>query len=710
MRSAGGSGASGVGLWLRRLLGVRAGRARLPGMNPFLTESPLPYQLPDFTAIAVEHFAPALEEGMAQQRDEVAAITAATEPATFADTVDALERSGAVLRRVTAVLSHLTSADTNDALREIEATWKPRLTAHRTAILTDEALFARIDQLQRTADELGLTAEQRHLVQRLHTDFRRAGAGLARDVAARVAEIDTELSELTTRFGNALLDESNARALHLTEEAELDGLDDAQRAAARAAAADRGLDGWLLTLVLPTPQPALASLRNREVRRRLHEAAVGRGIPAGGDLAVRIARLRAERARLTGYEHHAAYVAADVTAGSTDTIDALLDRVIGPAVRMVEADAVELTALLRDDLGDPEATLEPWDWAYYAERLRTQRHELDLDALRAYFPLEQVLQEGVFAAATELYGISFTRRDDLVGPHPEAMVFEVHDVDGSGLGLFVGDYFARPSKRGGAWMNNLVDQSHLLGRRPVVCNTMNVPPPAPGEPALLTLGEVKTMFHEFGHALHGLFADSSHPRTSGTSVARDFVEFPSQVNEMWLDDPTVMARFARHHRTGEPLPAEVVARIRDAATFNQGWLTTEHVAAVCLDQAWHRLTVAEAAAIDDPVAFEAEALAARGLDVRLVPPRYRTGYFNHVFAGGYSAGYYSYLWSEVLDADTVEWFGEQDRPLRESGDHFRRTLLSRGSSRPEMESYREFRGRDPRPEAMLRSRGLLATH
>src|SRR5699024_3108200 len=289
MRSAGGSGASGVGLWLRRLLGVRAGRARLPGMNPFLTESPLPYQLPDFTAIAVEHFAPALEEGMAQQRDEVAAITAATEPATFADTVDALERSGAVLRRVTAVLSHLTSADTNDALREIEATWKPRLTAHRTAILTDEALFARIDQQQRTADELGLTAEQRHLVQRLHTDFRRAGAGLARDVAARVAEIDTELSELTTRFGNALLDESNARALHLTEEAELDGLDDAQRAAARAAAADRGLDGWLLTLVLPTPQPALASLRNREVRRRLHEAAVGRGIPAGGDLAVRIA-------------------------------------------------------------------------------------------------------------------------------------------------------------------------------------------------------------------------------------------------------------------------------------------------------------------------------------------------------------------------------------------------------------------------------------
>lgn len=691
-------------------VGPRSRPARLLAMNPFLVESSLPYHLPDFTTIAAEHFGPALEAGIAEQRDDVAAIAADPAPPTFANTVDALERSGAVLQRVTAVLSHLTSADTNDDLREIEAVWTPQLTAHRTAILTDEALFARLDHLHRNADDLGLTTEQRHLVQRLHTDFRRAGAGLTPEVAARIAEIDTELSELTTRFGNGLLDESNARALHLREESELDGLDDAQRAAARAAAADRGLDGWLLTLVLPTPQPALASLRVRDVRRRLHEAAVGRGTAtgtAGIGLAARIARLRAERAALSGHEHHAAYVTADLTAGSVERIDALLDRIIGAAVRLMESDAAELTELLRADLGDPSATLEPWDWAYYAERLRAERHDLDTDALRAYFPLEQVLQDGVFAAATELYGVTFRRRDDLVGPHPQALVFEVHDADDSGLGLFIGDYFARPSKRGGAWMNTLVDQSHLLGRRPVVCNTMNVPPPAPGEPALLTLGEVKTMFHEFGHALHGLFADSSHPRTSGTSVARDFVEFPSQVNEMWLDDPAVMARFARHYSTGEPLAAEVVTRIRDAAAFNQGWRTVEHVAAVCLDQAWHRLTVDEAAAIDDPLAFEAAALAERGLDLRLVPPRYRTGYFNHIFASGYSAGYYSYLWSEVLDADTVEWFSEQDRPLRELGDHFRSTLLSRGSSRPELESYREFRGRDPEPEAMLRRKGLL---
>ena len=683
-------------------------------MNPFLVESPLPYHLPDFAAIAVEHFAPALEAGIAEQRAEVAAIAADPGPPTFANTVDALERSGAVLQRATAVLSHLTSADTSDELREVEATWTPRLAAHRTAILTDAALFARLDELHRKAAELGLDAEQRHLVQRLHTDFRRAGAGLAPDVAARIAGIDAELSELTTRFGNALLDESNARALHLIDEAELDGLDDAQRAAAHAAATARGLDGWVLTLVLPTPQPALASLHNREVRRRLYEAAVGRGsatdagdASGGVGLSLRIARLRAERAELAGYEHHAAYVTADVTAGSVDRIDALLDRIIGPAVNLVESDAAELTGLLRADLSDPAATLEPWDWAYYAERLRVERHDLDTDALRSYFPLEQVLQDGVFAAATDLYGITCTRRDDLVGPHPESMVFEVHDTDGSGLGLFIGDYFARPSKRGGAWMNNLVDQSHLLGRRPVICNTMNVPPPAPGEPALLTLGEVKTMFHEFGHALHGLFADSSHPRTSGTSVARDFVEFPSQVNEMWLNDPAVMARFARHHRTGEPLAAAVVERIRAAATFNQGWLTSEHVAAVWVDQAWHRLSADEAAAIDDPIAFETAALAARGLDLHLVPPRYRTGYFNHIFASGYSAGYYSYLWSEVLDADTVEWFGEQDRPLRELGDHFRAALLSRGSSRPELESYRDFRGRDPEPEAMLRRKGLL---
>ncbi len=674
-------------------------------MNPFLVESPLPHHLPDFAAVRLEHYDEAFEIGIAEQQQEIDAI--ATNPAepTFANTVEALELSGAVLDRVGKVLFHLTSADTSPDLRQVEARWTPKLAAHANAIRTNAALFARLDAVHVQPD---LDDEQRHVVDLIHRDFRRNGAGLDAEATARLAQITTELSELTTAFGNQLLDESNAAALHLTDEDELDGLDEGAKAAARDLAADRGVDGWLIALVLPTSQPALASLTNRDVRRRLHEAATSRGQGGCVELVPRIAALRAERAALLGHPHHAAYALEDQTAGRTDRVDELLDRLIGPALALAEQDAVELTALLREDLADSEARLQAWDWRFYAERLRVRNHDLDTGALSAYFELGQVLHDGVFAAATQLYGVTFSRRADLTGPHPDSEVYEVLDTDGTSLGLFVGDWFARPSKRGGAWMNNLVDQSGLSGYRPVVCNTTNIARPAAGEPALLTLDNVRTLFHEFGHALHGLFAASRCRRTSGTSVVRDFVEFPSQVNEMWLTDPDVVRRFARHHRTGEPLAAEIVTRLAEAESFNQGWHTTEMVAAVWLDQAWHRLGVEQAQSITDPVAFEAEALAVKGLAVDLVPPRYRTGYFNHIFAGGYAAGYYSYLWSEVLDADTVAWFEENaDRPLRELGDHFRETLLSRGSIRPEMDSYRAFRGRDPEPAAMLRRRGLL---
>jgi peptidyl-dipeptidase Dcp len=676
--------------------------------NPLLAPSTLPYQLPDFAEITDEHYLPAFEAGMAEQLDEVERIVAGGEP-TFADTVEALERSGQTLARVSRVFFQRAAAHTNPEVERLRGELAPRLAAHADAITLDPRLFDRLARLHARRDELGLDPEARRLLERYHDDAVRAGAELDEPGKQRLRELNAELSRCSAEFGRRLLTGANAAAVHVAERERLAGLSEDAIEAAAAAATERGRPGgYLLSLVLPTAQPALAALHDRDLREQLYRASVQRGTGGDGhdttELVGRLAVLRAERARLLGSASHADHrIAADSTAGSVEAVSGMLTRLIGPAVANADAEAAELAELAARDGHE----LAPWDWAYYAERLRRERFALDATALRPYLELDRVLLDGVFAAATELYGVRFEPRPDLAGYHPDVRFWEVFDADGEPLGLFGADHYARESKRGGAWMNHLVEQSALLGTRPVVLNTLNIVKPAAGEPTLLDPEQVRTLFHEFGHALHGLFSAVRYPRFAGTSVPRDFVEFPSQVNEMWLRDPGILARYARHHRTGEPMPAELLSRLLAARQAGEGFATTEYLGAAWLDLAWHTLSPEQAreAARDVP-GFEARALREAGVAHPLVTPRYRSGYFNHVFGGGYSAGYYSYIWSEVLDADTVEWFTEHGGAARANGDRFRRELLAVGGSVDPMDAYREFRGRDPRIEPLLARRGL----
>ncbi|HVL84335.1 MAG TPA: M3 family metallopeptidase [Pseudonocardia sp.] len=671
----------------------------MAGDNPFLVPSPLPFGYPDFAGIRVEHLRPAFAAGMEQQRAEVAAISAAPVPPTFEDTLVALERSGAVLRRVSAVFATFVGALSSPEIRAIEAEVAPQLAAHADAVALDPALFARIEDLHGRRHELGLDDESLRLLERRHRDAVRAGAGLARAGQDRLRALNAELASLSAEFGARLLAATEAAAVLVEDAAGLAGLGDDAVAAAARAARERGHDGGhLLTLVLSTGQPVLAALTDRTLREQVHRASTGRGAGGGAhdtsDLVRRIAALRAERAALLGHPHHASWVVEIATAGSVEPIDAMLAELVPAAVGNARAEAAELAEIA----GHP---IEPWDRAFVAERVRRERYALDAATLRPYLELERVLHHGVFRAAELLYGLRFAERHDLPRHHPDVRVFEVTD-DAGPLGLFVADLFARPGKRGGAWMHSAVTQSHLLGTRPVVHNTLNLARPADGEPALLTLDEVRTLFHEFGHALHGLLSDVRYPTFAGTAVPRDFVEFPSQVNEMWLEYPEILAGYARHHVTGEPLPAEAIERLRAARRFGEGFATTEYLAATVLDLAWHRLGPADEVA--DIAAFEAAVLAAAGVDEPTAPPRYRSTYFQHVFGGGYSAGYYSYLWAEVLDADAVEWFTEHGGPRRENGDAFRHAVLARGGAVDPMEAFRAFRGRDPRIGPLLARR------
>ncbi|MEN3268226.1 M3 family metallopeptidase [Pseudonocardia sp.] len=672
----------------------------LVSANPFLAPSPLPFEFPDFDAIREEHFAPAFTTGMEQQRAEVDSITADSAAATFDNTIVALERSGAVLRRVSAVFFTLVGSCSTPGVRAIEAEIAPQLAAHSDAIMLDSALFARIETLFATRNDLGLDAESLRLLERRHRDAVRAGARLGAAEQERLRALNAELSTLSTQFGAKLLAGANDAAVLVEDPAELAGLSpDAVSAAARAATA-RGHDGaHVISLVLPTGQPVLASITDRALRERVHRASVTRGLGGEHDtreIVLRMAALRAERAALLGHPHHASWVVEIGTAGTVDAIDAMLGKMAPVAAANAQAEADELSAAA----GHP---IEAWDRAFHAERVRRERFDLDADMLRPYLELERVLHDGVFHAAGRLYGLRFSERHDLPRYHPEVRVFDVFDENGQ-LGLFVADLYARESKRGGAWMNSFVTQSRLVGTKPVVLNTLNLARPADGQPTLLTIDNVRTLFHEFGHALHGLFSDVQYPTFAGTAVPRDFVEYPSQVNEMWLEDPEVLANYARHHETGEPLPGELVARLADSRQFGEGFATTEYLAAALLDQAWHRLGRSDE--VTDVEQFEGEAIAAAGVAVPTAPPRYRSTYFNHIFGGGYSAGYYSYIWSEVLDADTVEWFAENGGLRRENGETFRRELLSRGGSVDPMEAYRAFRGRDAEIAPLLARRGL----
>ncbi|MFD7901645.1 M3 family metallopeptidase [Kitasatospora sp. NPDC059747] len=670
--------------------------------NPFFKASTLVFELPPFAEIREEHYLPAYERGMAEQLAEIAAITADPQPPTFANTLVALERSGEVLRRVGVVFRNQVSVDTNDVVDEVDAKVSPLLAAHHDAIHLDRALFARIEDLYGRRAELGLDPESLRLLERRHTAFVRSGARLGAAEQERLRELNAELAALATTFQQNVNAATKAAALVLDSADELDGLSADAVAAAAENARVLGHDGkYVLSLRSTSGQPELALLTDRSVRERLLAASLGRAADVNGPVAIRMAALRAERAGLLGHPTHAAYVVADETAGSVEAVSGLLSRLVEPAVAIARREAAELAEAAAAD-GIEE--LAAHDWAYYSEKVRQASYEVDAAALRPYFELERVLHDGAFFAAGLAYGISFTERPDLTAYHPDARVFEVAEEDGTPLGLFVGDFHARASKRGGAWMDELVSQSALTGRRAVVMNNLNVPKPAPGEPVLLTWDEVRVLFHEFGHALHGLFSDVRYPLFAGTAVPRDFVEFPSQVNEMWMVRPEVLANYARHHVTGEPLPAELVERMVAAEGFGQGFRTVEYLAATLLDWAWH--TLPRGREVADAGEFEARVLEEAGLAVPAIPPRYRSAYFQHVFAGGYSAGYYAYIWSEVLDADTVRWFGDNGRSVRESGEEFRRELLSRGFSRDPLESFRAVVGRAPETGPLLARRGL----
>jgi peptidyl-dipeptidase Dcp len=676
--------------------------------NPFFAESELPYGMPPFDRIADEHFVPAFERGMAEHLTEIEAIALSPESASFENTIVAMELSGQLLRRARRVFGSLTSAHTNDALKEVETQMAPRFSAHYDSISLNPDLFARIDELYQRRADLGLDAESQRLLEHYHFDFIRSGARLSPEQKARLVEINAERAELSTAFSQNVLNEVNDSAVVVSSREELAGLNESQIDNAAEEAAERGLEGqFVLTLRNTTLQPALVSLENRDLRRRIQETSAARGSRGNAydnrDIVTRVLRLRAERAVLLGYENHATYVLEDQNARTATAVNDMLARLAPPAIDNARREAADLQALINETEAEP-FQLASWDWLYYSDKLRQRRYDFDAAQLKPYFELYQVLEDGMFFFAEHLYGLTFEARPDLPVYQEDVSVFEVFH-DGEPLGLFLFDPYARDSKNGGAWMNSYVSQSHLRGTQAVVANHLNVEKPPEGEAALLTLDEVTTMFHEFGHALHGLFSNVTYPRFSGTSVPRDFVEYPSQVHEMWATWPEVLANYAVHYETEEPIPPDLLARVLEAEKFNEGFATSEYLAASIVDQAWHQLSADQIPPADRVGQFEERALADAGMAFEPVPPRYSTPYFSHIM-GGYAAGYYSYIWSEILDADTGKWFEENGGLTRENGDHFRETLLSKGDSKDTMEVFVEFRGAEPSIQPLLERRGL----
>lgn len=677
--------------------------------NPLFSESTLPYGLPAFDQIRDEHFAPALERGMALEMAEIDAIINNEETANFENTIIALERSGEDLRRVQRVFGNITGTHTNPTLQAIQREFSPRLAAHNDAISLNPDLFERINHVYQQRSELGLDPESQRLLERYHTNFVRAGALLAATEKDRLRQINGELARLGTLFNQHVLAEVNDSAVLVDTAEELAGLTPAQIQAAADRATAAGHDGkYLLALLNTSGQPILSSLENRALRERIHTISVARGT-RGNDYDTRAivadtARLRAERAQLLGYETHADFSLELTTAGSKEAVNKMLADIAPVAVANAQREASDIQQLINTTEAEP-FELAAWDWSYYAEKVRRDRYAFDEAEVRPYFELNNVLTNGVFYAANQIFGISFTARADLPVYHPDVQIWEATDADGTALGLLVTDFFARPSKRGGAWMSSYALPSGLLGGAPVIGMHQNISKPLEGEPALISFDEVTTMFHEFGHVVHGMLTDVRYPLFAGTAVSRDFVEFPSQVYEMWASWPDVLQNYAKHHETGEQIPQELLDKVLAAEQFNQGFSTTEYLAASIVDQALHQLAPEQVPSADNLMAFEQQVLSDVGLDYAPVPPRYRLSYFSHIM-GGYSAGYYSYIWSEVLDADGVEWFKENGGMRREAGQHFRDTVLSRGGSVDAMQIYQDFAGRSPDMVHMLRRRGL----
>ncbi|MBO9663856.1 peptidyl-dipeptidase Dcp [Dokdonella sp.] len=675
--------------------------------NPFATASTLPFQAPPFDKIKDADYQPAFEAGMREHLAEIAKIAAQKDAPTFANTIVPLERSGQMLTRVYVAFNAVTGADTNDTLQKVQEVVAPKLAEHQDAIYLDDKLFARVGKLYEGREKLGLDAEQKRLVERYYDNFVRAGAKLGEADKAKLRELNKEESTLTTDFANKLLAANNAGALVVDDKKDLAGFSDADIAAAAADAKAAKKDGkYLIALQNTTQQPAQVSLENRSVRERLFKASTSRAEHGDANdtraIVQRLAVLRADRAKLLGYPDFAAYTLDDQMAKTPANAIKLMTDMVPAATAKARGEATKMQALI--DKGTDKFKLSPWDWQRYAEQVRKAEYDLDEAQIKPYFEIDRVLHDGVFYAANQLYGLTFKERKDIPVYNPEVRVFEVFDADGKSLALFYADYWKRESKRGGAWMDNLVGQSRLLGTKPVVYNVCNFTKPAAGQPALITHDDVNTMFHEFGHALHGMFADSEYPTLSGTNVPRDFVEFPSQFNEHWGRDPKVFANYAKHYQTGAPMPAELVAKLDKTRTYGQGFATTEYLAAALLDMAWH--TQPAGTPKQDVDAFETKALKQYKVDMPEVPPRYRTSYFAHIWGGGYAAGYYAYLWSEVLDHDAFYWFREHGGMTRENGQRFRDMILSRGSTQDMAALYRAFRGRDPSVEPLLEERGL----
>ena len=672
--------------------------------NPFLEPSELEYQLPPFERIRDEHYLPGFYAGINAQKAEIDFINSQPE-VTFENTIVALEKSGQILTRVANVFYNKSSSDTSDVIDAIEAEIAPKLAAHADSIKLDPTLFSRIKTL--VTKSSALNPEDSWVLKKYYEDFLQAGADLDPEKRERVKEINEELSTLETKFAKNLLADTNDLAVMVDDEKELEGLSPNQIAACKAAAEARGhADKWLIGMVNFSGHPLLGSLSNRALREEIMKNSLRKGARANAndtrDILLRMVELRLERAKLFGMKSHAEYVLSQQTAGSANNVHSMLRKIAPAAASNAKKEGEDIQRLINKNGSHP---LESWDWDYYTEKVRLEKYDLDTSKMKPYFELERVLHDGVFFAAGKLFGMKFKERSDLRGYHPEARVFEVFNEDGSAIGLYVADFYTRDSKRGGAWMNSLVDQNTLMNQKPVVVNNLNIPKPPNGEPTLLTYDETTTLFHEFGHAIHGLLSNVKYPRVAGTSVQRDFVEFPSQVNEMWILWPEVLDNYARHFETGERLPQSWVDKLNESSTFNEGHATTSYLAAAVLDLAWHSLENMDGiTSVED---FEAKAIKDYGLDYHPVPTRYRSTYFSHIFAGGYSSGYYGYIWSEVLDADTVEWFKENGGLTRANGDHFRKSLLSRGGSIDSMQMFREFRGRDAVIEPLLRRRGLI---
>ena len=682
-------------------------QAAVAAANPFFTASALPFQAPPFDRIKDADYQPAIEEGMKRQRVEIDAIADEAAAPTFANTIEAMERSGALLTRVSKVFFNLTQSNTNDTLQKVETDEAPKLAAHQDAIFMNPKLFARVKALYDRRVSLGLDPEAAFLVERYYRNFVRAGALLGDGDKATLRALNAEESKLTTQFRQDVLADTDASAVVVEDKSQLAGLTDQDLAAAAEAAKDRKLEGkWLLRLENTTQQPILDRLQNRALRTKIFEASARRCDHGGPNdtraIAERLAQLRAQKAKLLGFADFAAYALDDQMARTPQAAEKLMTRLVPPSTAKAHEEAAKMQAIV--DREKSGFQLGPQDWEFYAEKVRKAEYDLDESQIKPYLELNHVLQDGVFYAANRMYGLTFKERHDIPVYQPDVRVWEVFDAGGVSLALFYGDYFARPNKGGGAWMDSFVDQAGLLATKPVVLNVLNITKPAPGQPALLTWDNTTTMFHEFGHALHGMLSNVKYPTLGGTNVPRDFVEFPSQFNEHAALDPAVLASYAKHYQTGAPMPQALVEKIRKTRTFNQGYMMTEYLAAALLDMAWH--TVPPGAPLQNANTFEPAALKRFAIDLPQVPPRYHTTYFTHIWSGGYSAGYYAYLWSEVLAHDAYYFLEQRGGLSRENGQRLRDTVLSRGGSQPADVMYRAFRGRDADIEPLLIERGL----